>query len=168
MAETIVTNLIDLFSGSVPKELLLIFLSMLPLVELRGGLIAAALLKIPMWRAVVICIAANMIPVPFILHLITSIFNWLKKTDLFRPMVEKLEKKSLNKSDKIQKYQFWGLLIFVGIPLPGTGAWTGSLIASLLDMKPRKCYLPIFLGLCMATTIMCVITYFIPWLISVL
>jgi uncharacterized membrane protein len=79
--------------------------------------------------------------------------------------VEKLEEKSMGKSEKIQKYQFWGLVLFVGIPLPGTGAWTGSLIASLLDIKPKKALPAVYIGLLLATTIMCIITYGIPALV---
>ena len=122
-------------------------------------------MKVPMIQAVIICIIGNIIPVPFILWLITPIFNWLKATKTFRPMVEKLEKKSMGKSDKIQKYEFWGLLIFVGIPLPGTGAWTGALIASLLGIKFKKAFPAIILGILMATVIMCIVSYFIPWLV---
>ena len=80
--------------------------------------------------------------------------------------MERLEEKSLGKSEQIQKYEFWGLLLFVGIPLPGTGAWTGSLIAALLDIKFRKALPAVYLGLVLAVTIMCVVSYFIPWLIA--
>ncbi|MCR5204414.1 MAG: small multi-drug export protein [Lachnospiraceae bacterium] len=139
---------------------------MIPVVELRGGLIVAAIKGIPLFRAIAVCIAGNLVPIPFILLLITPIFTWLKKTKLFKPIVEKLEKKSMGKSEKIQKYEFLGLMLFVGIPLPGTGAWTGSLIASLLEIKVKKAFPAICLGLIMATIIMCFITYGIPWLIS--
>lgn len=80
-------------------------------------------------------------------------------------MVEKLESKAMGKSDTIKKYEFWGLMIFVGIPLPGTGAWTGSLIAALLRIKNKKAVPAIFCGLLMATAIMCIVSYFIPWVI---
>ena len=83
-------------------------------------------------------------------------------------MVEKLEKKSMAKSDQIQKYEFWGLALFVGVPLPGTGAWTGALIASLLGIKTKKASLAILLGLIMATIIMTFISYGIPWIIQVI
>ena len=102
----------------------------------------------------------------FSMNLLMEFFSWLKKTDLFRPVVERLEEKSLGKSEQIQKYEFWGLLLFVGIPLPGTGAWTGSLIAALLDIKFRKALPAVYLGLVLAVTIMCVVSYFIPWLIA--
>ena len=78
---------------------------------------------------------------------------------MFRPMVEKLERKAMGKSEKIEKYQFWGLVLFVGIPLPGTGAWTGSLIASLLGVRFRKAFPAVLLGIVMATVIMSVMSY---------
>ena len=168
MAETIVTWFTGTLLGVIPKELIVFLVSMLPIVELRGGLIAASLLGIPIVKAILICIVGNLIPIPFILYFITPIFKWLKGTKMFAPMIHKLEEKSLAKSDTIQKYTFWGLLIFVGVPLPGTGAWTGSLIAVLLGIEPKKAMPPIMLGLLMATAIMCTFTYFIPWLITVL
>ena len=152
--------------AGLPDELVCFIISMVPIIELRGGLIIAAIKGIPLFRAIGVCIAGNIIPVPFILLLITPIFTWLKKTKLFKPMVEKLETKSMGKSDKIKKYEFVGLMLFVGIPLPGTGAWTGSLIASLLNIKFKKAFPAVVLGLFMATTIMCIISYGIPWIIA--
>ena len=161
MMDSLLQWFMDLLNG-MPNQLIVFIVSMVPLIELRGGLIAAALLGMPLWEGVLFCLAGNIVPIPFILLFITPLFNWLKKTRLFRPTVEKLEAKSLSKSEKIQKYQFWGLVLFVGIPLPGTGAWTGALIASLLNIKLKKAVPAIFLGLLLATTIMCVITYGIP------
>lgn len=163
LSERIARFFADAMEG-LPNEIICFVVSMIPIVELRGGLIIAAILDVPLLRAILVCIAGNLLPVPFILWLITPIFNWLKKTKLFKGFVEKLEKKSMSKSDKIQKKQFWGLVIFVGIPLPGTGAWTGSLIASMLNIKVKKAFPAICLGLVMATVIMCFITYGIPWL----
>ncbi len=161
MMDSLLQWFMDLLNG-MPNQLIVFIVSMVPLIELRGGLIAAALLGMPLWEGVLFCLAGNIVPIPFILLFITPLFNWLKKTKLFRPMVEKLEARSMGKSEKIQKYQFWGLVLFVGIPLPGTGAWTGALIASLLNIKLKKAVPAIFLGLLLATTIMCVITYGIP------
>ena len=76
-----------------------------------------------------------------------------------RPVVEKLEKKAMDKSDRVQKYEFWGLVLFVGIPLPGTGAWTGSLIASLLEIPFKKAFTAVVIGICLATVIMSVVSY---------
>ncbi|MCR5331977.1 MAG: small multi-drug export protein [Lachnospiraceae bacterium] len=165
MAEKIGTWFAATFSW-LPKEAVVFIVSMLPLVELRGGLILAPLFGIPIWKAVMICLVGNIIPIPFILWFITPIFTWMKGTRLFKPIVEKLEAKSMGKSDRIQKYEFWGLVLFVGIPLPGTGAWTGALIASLLNIRIKKAFPAILIGLLLATTIMCTITYLIPWIIS--
>ena len=165
MAEAIISWFMETMAG-LPPELIAFVVSMVPIVELRGGIIASSLMHLPLWKGVLFCMIGNMIPVPFILWFITPIFSWLKKTELFRPVVEKLEEKSLGKSEQIQKYEFWGLLLFVGIPLPGTGAWTGSLIAALLDIKFRKALPAVYLGLVLAVTIMCVVSYFIPWLIT--
>ncbi|HCA34946.1 MAG TPA: small multi-drug export protein, partial [Lachnospiraceae bacterium] len=93
-------------------------------------------------------------------------FNKLRKTKLFRPLVEKLEKRAMGKSGKIQKAEFWGLLLFVGIPLPGTGAWTGSLIAAMLEINKKKAFLAIVCGVILAMVIMSVITYVIPWVVA--
>lgn len=151
--------------GAVSREMLVFLISMVPILELRGGIIAASLMGIEMWRAIFLCGLGNIIPVPFILLFITPIFRWLKRTKLFRPMVEKLETKAMAKSEKIEKYEFWGLVLFVGIPLPGTGAWTGSLIAALLDIKFRKAFPAILLGICLAMVIMTVLFYTVPGLI---
>ena len=146
--------------GSVISHHAVIFLvSMIPILELRGGLIVGSLLHVPMWEAIPVCIVGNIIPVPFILLLITRIFALLRKTKLFRPLVDRLENRAMSKSDTIARYEFWGLMLFVGIPLPGTGAWTGSLIAALLGIKNRKAVPAILLGLIMATVIICVIFY---------
>ncbi|MDD6211877.1 MAG: small multi-drug export protein [Clostridiales bacterium] len=165
MAASIIHWFINIMTG-LPKELIVFVVSMVPIVELRGGIICSSLLGLDLFRGILCCLAGNMIPVPFILLFITPIFTWLKKTRLFRPMVEKLERKSMGKSETIQKYEFLGLVLFVGIPLPGTGAWTGSLIAALLGVKFKKALPAIYLGLVMATVIMCVISYGIPALLS--
>ena len=166
MAESLAHFFIETLDD-MPPELIIFIISMIPILELRGGMIAAALLKIPVTRALPICIIGNLIPVPFILLLITPIFTWLKKTRVFRPLVEKLEAKAMGKSDQVAKAEFWGLLLFVGIPLPGTGAWTGGLIASMLDIRPKKkAFIAEVLGILLAATIMCIATYLIPWVIK--
>ena len=165
MVESLVNWFTTLFADLLPGELVVFLLSMMPILELRGGLVAAALYGIPIVEAVCICFIGNLIPIPFILLLIRPIFNWLRQTSLFRPLVEKLENKAMGKSDTIQKYQFWGLWIFVGVPLPVTGACTGALIASMLNISIKRAMPPIILGLGMATTIMCFFSYFLPWLL---
>ncbi len=145
--------------GKITPELLIFLVSMIPILELRGGLIVASLLHVPMWTAIPICIVGNLIPVPFIFFLIGRIFDALRPTKTFGGIVEKLETRAMNKSGKIRQYEFWGLVLFVGIPLPGTGAWTGSLIASLLGIRTKKALPAIMLGLIMATVIMSVLSY---------
>ena len=160
MTESLVQSIIDVLGGSVGKEAIVFIISMIPILELRGALLVAGpLLGVPVAKAIPLCIIGNIIPVPFILLLITPIFKWMKGTKLFKPMVDKLESKALSKSDKIEKYEFWGLVLFVGIPLPGTGAWTGSLIAALLGVKFKKAFPAVILGIFMATVIMWFISY---------
>ena len=134
-------------------------ISMIPLLELRGGLLAASLLKISAVKAIPLCIVGNIIPIPFILLFIKQIFKVLKKTKIFRGLIIKLEDRAMRKSDQVKKYEFWGLMLFVGIPLPGTGAWTGSLIASLLEIDIKKSSLAILCGIIMATVIMYIVSY---------
>ena len=148
-------NALDGLSG----EWVATIISMVPLLELRGGLLAASLMGVDILVAVPLCIIGNIIPIPFILWFITPIFTALKKTKLFRPLVEKLEAKAMGKSDKIQKGYFWGLALFVGIPLPGTGAWTGALIATLLGIRFKKAFPAILLGILIATVIMSLVSY---------
>ena len=160
MTETLVQSIIDALGGSVGKEAIVFIISMIPILELRGALLVAGpLLGVPVAKAIPLCIIGNIIPVPFILLLITPIFKWMKGTKLFKPMVDKLESKAMSKSDKIEKYEFWGLVLFVGIPLPGAGAWTGSLIAALLGVKFKKAFPAVILGIFMATVIMWFISY---------
>ena len=135
-------------------------ISIIPILELRGALLVACpILGVPVAKAIPLCILGNIIPVPFILLLITPIFNWMKGTKHLKPLVDKLEAKAMKKKDQIEKYEFWGLVLFVGIPLPGTGAWTGSLIAALLGVKFKKAFPAVIIGICMATVIMWFISY---------
>ena len=143
----------------VSKEAVVFIISMIPILELRGGLIVSKLLEVPITTAIPLCIIGNIIPIPFILLFIKQIFKWMKKIRLFRGLVEKLENKAMSKSDNIKRYEFWGLVLFVGIPLPGTGAWTGSLIAALLDVDFKKAVLAELLGIAIATVIMSIFSY---------
>lgn len=165
MAETMVQWLTTVFAEYVPPEIFIFFLSMVPVIELRGGIIAAALLHVPLAKAIVVCFVGNLIPIPFILLLCRPIFAWLKRLGPIRPLVEKLEARGMGKSEMIQKYEFWGLLLFVGVPLPGTGVWTGALIASLLNISIKRATPPLTLGLIMACFLMVMISYVIPGMI---
>lgn len=143
----------------VSREIVIFIISMIPILELRGGLLVASLLDVSITTAIPICIVGNIIPIPFILLFIKQIFKWLKKIKLFRGIIERLEARAMGKSDTIRKYEFWGLVLFVGIPLPGTGAWTGSLIAALLDVDFKKAVVAELLGIIIATVIMSIVSY---------
>ena len=161
MSDVLINWFVTNLGGKVGKELILFIISMVPILELRGGLLAAgpAFLNIPMWRAIPVGIIGNLLPIPFILLLITKIFDWMKGTKRLKPVVEKLEKKAMSQSANIEKYEFWGLVAFVGIPLPGTGAWTGALIAALLGIRFRQAFPAIVIGVCLAACIMTIISY---------
>ena len=146
--------------AGIPSEELVVFLiSMLPVLELRGGLLAASWMKIPLWRAAAVCIAGCFLPVPFILLLIRRILRWMKRFALTKRLAARLEGHALEKSDEIRRYEFWGLMIFVGVPLPGTGAWTGSLIAALLGIRFSKAVLAIFIGILLSAAMMSGLSY---------
>ena len=127
-------------------ELTVLLTAALPIIELRGAIPVGISLGISPLHAAILSFIGSMIPVPFILFTIRPIFNYLKTTKTFRKLVHILTDKSLNKSGKIQKYGAWGLLVFVAIPLPGTGVWSGSLAAALLDMRFKWAFPAIFVG----------------------
>ena len=163
MAEKLAKSLIGMMGGllslSFGKQLIVFIISMLPILELRGGLIAASLLKLSPVESYVIAIVGNAIPIPFLLLLINKILSAMEKSKfkLFNKMHSFLHKKIMKNKDSIEKYGFWGLVIFVGIPLPGTGAWTGAIIAAFLEMDRKKAFLGILLGMLMASIIMMII-----------
>ena len=163
MSEKLAKWLVGLFGGLSSivfgKELVVFIISMLPILELRGGLIAASLLGLEGLPSFIICFIGNILPIPFILWLVTPLFDRLKKTKSLSKFVNKLENKALSKKEQIEKYQYWGLMLFVGIPLPGTGAWTGCLIAALLGMNKKKAMLFSILGVLMAGLIMMVLSF---------
>lgn len=158
MAEQIAGWFVQNLGGVISPEAIVFIVSLLPILELRGGIIAGFLLGLDLAPSFLIAFIGNIIPIPFILIFIKFIFKLMKKTRL-RGMVEKLEAKAISKSDKIQKYAYWGLLLFVGIPLPGTGAWTGSLIAALLNMDIKKSFGVIVVGVIMAGIIISIFSY---------
>ena len=159
MVETIVTSLVEFLQNTIPPQLVAFAISLCPILELRGGMIAARLLGLPFVQAFIICYVANMIPIPFILLFIIKIFAWMRKFPKFAKIVDKMEERSEKKKGTIEKYKEWGLLLFVAIPLPGTGGWTGSLIAALLDLRIKKCLPIVALGVFIAGLIMSFITY---------
>ena len=158
MSEYLVNGIVGFFSGKLPKEIIVFIVSMMPILELRGSLLAAGFFKMDFFSTFIIAVIGNMIPIPFVLLFIDKIFCWLKKTSL-KDFVEKIENKAISKSDQIQKYGKWGLFLFVAIPLPGTGAWTGSLIASLLRMKIKDSLPWIFFVVVVAGLIMSLLSF---------
>lgn len=158
MAENLVSFFIDNLGGTFSKELIVFIVSLFPILELRGGIIAGYALGLPLTENFIISFIGNMLPIPFILIFIKLIFKFLKKTR-FKNIILKLEDKSINKSDKIQKYGYFGLFLFVAIPLPGTGAWTGALISALLNMEIKKSFFVIAAGVIVAGTIISLLTY---------
>lgn len=159
MTEALVDSIVDVFQGNVPKELIIFLVSMLPVLELRGGMIAAKLLGVPLLKAFVICYIGNILPIPFILLFIRKIFQFLKRFSGTRKIVEKLEVRSMRQSEKVKRWRNWGLLLFVAVPLPGTGGWTGALIAALLDIRIKTSLPIIALGVLIANLIMTAFSY---------
>ena len=142
----------------VSPKLSVFLVSMIPLIEERGGLILARMLRIPMWEAVFWCVLGNIVPIPFILLLIEKVIHWMADHHL-SGVAEWLIRKAEKNKPKIDRYGFLGLMLFVGIPLPGTGAWTGSLVASLFDMDLKKASISILLGIFLAAVIMTLFSY---------
>lgn len=168
MAETLAQTMVNSFQDKIPEELIVFIISLLPVLELRGGLIAASLLGVDFIPAFIISYVANMLPIPFILLFIRKIFQFLRDKRFFGKIILKLEEKSAKKSESVKKYGRWGLLIFVAVPFPGTGGWTGALIAALMDMRMKYATPIIALGVLIAGVIMSIISYGIPSLISMM
>ncbi len=156
--DQVVKSVIDIFSTSSSKELIIFIVSMLPILELRGGILAAGMLNVDMVRAFFICLAGTLVPIPFILLFIRQILDWLRNTR-FVKLVRRIEAKAEQKSKSVEKYKTFGLFVFVAIPLPGTGAWTGALVAALIGMRFKNAMLSIAMGTLAADIIMCVISY---------
>lgn len=159
MAETLANVIVDFFQNKIPAELIAFIVSLFPILELRGGLIAANLLGVKLIPAFVICFIGNMLPIPFILLFIEKIFDWLRDKKGLGKVVRYCEKKADKHKDKIDKYGWWGLFILVAIPLPGTGGWTGALVAALMRLKIKKSLPAIAVGVLAAGVIVSLIMY---------
>ena len=163
MVEKLVAFILSLFSNltAIPfgKELIVFIISLMPILELRGGLLAASLLNLNPIVSYIIAVIGNIIPIPFILWFINSILDWMRKRKKLNKIVKWLDKKIIKHKSQIEKYGFWGLVLFVGIPLPGTGAWTGCLIAAVLEMDRKKSFIAALIGVLMASIIMMLISF---------
>ena len=165
MAENLVNAILGAFGGitsmAFGKEILVFIISLMPILELRGGLIAAALLNLAPIPSYIISIVGNLLPIPFILLFINKILDWMRKSKVkfFNSIVNWLDGKVEKHKSQIEKYGYLGIVLFVGIPLPGTGAWTGTLIASVLEMDRKKTFLATILGVFMARIIMMILSF---------
>ncbi len=165
MANKLVKGIINIFGGitsmAFGKEILVFIISLMPILELRGGLIAASLLGMDPIPSYIISIIGNILPIPFILWFMNSILNWMRNCHLkkIKGVAKWLDKKVKKHKGSIEKYGFWGLVLFVGVPLPGTGAWTGCLIASVLEMDKKKSLVAALIGVLMASVIMMILSF---------
>ncbi len=161
IVNAIVTSLGSLISIPFMKEIIVFLISLCPILELRGGLIAASLFDMNPVISYIICIIGNILPIPFILWLINKILNRMRnsKGKRLKGIAKWLDKKVDKHKGQIEKFGYLGLVLFVGIPLPGTGAWTGCLIASVLEMDKKKSFLAALAGVFIASIIMMILSF---------
>ena len=145
---------------------LTVLVSMIPVVELRGGIPFGVTLGLPVWAGFIAAVIGNLIPVPFIIVYIRRILQWMReRIPKLNRLVDALERKAHLKGRRVNKYKYLGLAIFVAIPLPGTGAWTGSLAAAFLDMPLRKAIPSLIAGVLIAGMAISILTYGVASLI---
>lgn len=149
--------LTDTMAGEFTLTMLV---SMIPVVELRGGIPFGVAAGLPVWAAFIAAVIGNLIPVPFIIVYIRRIFQWMRRhMPRLNSLVDKLERKAHLKGQRVTKYKYLGLMLFVAIPLPGTGAWTGSLAAAFLDMPLRKAIPSVIVGVLIAGMAISILSY---------
>ena len=133
--------------------------AMMPILEIRGAIPVGVASGLDPWLAFAVGFVGNMLPIPILILLTRKIIEWLKKHNVLVKLTAWLENKGSKGAQKVQKYSFWGLFILVAIPLPGTGAWTGALVASLLDMRLKRALPSIAMGVAVAGLIVLLVTY---------
>ena len=151
-----------LHNTAAGEFLLTMLISMVPVVELRGGVPAGVAMGLPIPMALLAGVIGNMLPVPFVILFIRQIFKWVRvHIPKLGGLIDRLEQRAYRKmsSQNLVRWQAWGLLMFVAIPLPGTGAWTGALIAALMDLRLKNAVPVIFVGVLIAGLIMTALTY---------
>ncbi len=149
----------NFFSTYLGKIISTFLISMVPVIELRGAIPSGIALGLDVWTVALLAIVGNMLPIPFIILFIRKIFAWMRnKNKWLNNLVCQMEAKADKHKDKITKYEFWGLCLFVAIPLPGTGAWTGALVAAMLDMRLKNAIPAIFLGVIIAAVIVALLS----------
>ncbi len=150
----------NIWSTFFGKLLMTFLISMVPIIELRGAIPIGVANGLSIWPAILVSILGNLVPVPFIILFIKKIFAWMRtKSVRLNNLVERMEKRAAGKTETVQKYAFWGLFVLVAIPLPGTGAWTGALVAAMLEMPMKKAFPSIALGVAAAGAIVAFVTY---------
>jgi uncharacterized membrane protein len=158
--------MIEFWGTTAGSILMTLLISMVPVLELRAAIPAGVIAGLDIPVVVTVAIIGNLIPIPFIIVFIRKIFKWMQtKSEKLAALVKRLEDKADRKKDKVLKYEFWGLMFFVAIPLPGTGAWTGALIAAMLDMQLKRAFPAIAAGVVIAAVIVTVATYGVAALI---
>lgn len=149
-----------IWDSLIGKIIMTFLISMVPVVELRGAIPIGVAHGLNFWVAIAVSIVGNLVPVPFIIIFIRKIFAWLRtKSAWLNNLVTRLENRALKKTDTVRKFKFWGLFIFVAIPLPGTGAWTGALVAAMMEMRLKRAFPAIAIGVVIAGVIVSVVTY---------
>ncbi len=149
-----------LWSTFFGKIVMTFLVSMVPIIELRGAIPIATGAGLSPWVAIPVAIFGNLLPIPFIILFIKKIFGWMRKVSpKLNGIVDKMEAKAEKNKKKVLRYAFWGLALFVAIPLPGTGAWTGALVAAMLDMPLKKAFPSIAVGVLLAGVIISVASY---------
>lgn len=163
MVNKLVKGLLEIFGGLTAsmfgKYATIFVISLFPILELRGGLIAAALMDVPMWQAFLVCILANILVIPFVLFFVETLIVLFSKISFFKRIIDWFKEKTLKKKDVIEKYGYLGILLFVAVPLPGSGAWTGCLLAVLLGLDKKKSFFAALAGVAIAGIIMLVFSY---------
>lgn len=143
------------------KEILMTFLmAMVPVIELRGAIPYGVLQGLSIGEALVVSIAGNLAPIPVLIVFTRRVFEWLKgKSTHLNRLVLKLEAKAESKKETVEKWEFLGLVILVAIPLPGTGAWTGALVAAMMDMRLKRAFPAVVIGVIIAGIIVSAVTF---------
>lgn len=151
----------NFFLETVGRELCVLFCALLPIIECRGSIPLGWGLGLPWWQTFLLSVAGNLLPVPFILLFIRAVLKWFERSRIgfLNRFGAWLNRKVEKHKSTIEKYSYWGVMIFVGIPFPGTGAWTGTLIASVLGLEPKRSFLAAVGGVLIASTIMTLIFY---------
>ena len=149
------------FLETVGRELCVFFCSMIPIIELRGAIPLGAALGLPFWQNFLLSVVGNMLPVPIILLFVKKVLAFMAycKIKLFNKVANYVYAKAEKNREKIEKYSFWGVALFVGIPLPMTGAWTGTLVAAIINMKFWKAVLSALIGVVCAAVVMSLLSY---------